>query len=224
LYPLTKVANKHLQRVGRKVMVDYPFEKLLEAGITKIHVIVGGENWSQVVKYLGSGKDRGVEISYSIQDKAGGIAEALSLAKVFAGNDKVAVILGDNLFDISLRDYVRSFRESVKPSEAVVFTKETTTPERFGILYRDDAGKPTGIIEKPMDGKSKEAVTGIYFYTPDVFDIIKTIRPSERGEFEITDVNRFYLRNGNLATVKMHGKWTDCGTHETLRLAEQMYG
>lgn len=224
LYPLTKVANKHLQRVGKKVMVDYPFEKLLEAGITKIHVIVGGENWSQVVKYLGSGKDRGVEISYSIQDKAGGIAEALSLAKVFAGDDKVCVILGDNLFDQSLREAVKDFQASTKKSEAVVFTKKTLTPERFGILYRDEAGQPIDIVEKPKDGKSDEAVTGIYMYTPDVFDIIKTIQPSQRGEYEITDVNRRFLKNGNLFSWQMEGRWTDCGTHETLKLAEEMYG
>jgi glucose-1-phosphate thymidylyltransferase len=224
LYPLTRVANKHLLRIGKRVMVDYVYDKFLEAGISKLHVVCGGENWAQVPKYLGSGKDRGVEISYSIQDKAGGIAEALSLCKVFAGSDKVCVILGDNLFDISLREYVKDFAADDKKSQAYIFTSETKTPERFGILYRGDAGLPTDIIEKPVDGNSSEAVAGIYMYTQDVFDIIKTIRPSARGELEVTDVNRFYLKSGNLKAIKMDGKWTDCGTWESLKLAEQLYG
>lgn len=227
LHPLTKVTNKHLQRIGRKLMIDHPYEKLIEAGITDIHVIVGGENWAQVVKYLGSGKERGVNISYSIQDQAGGIAEALSLARVFAGNDKVCVILGDNLFDISLRSYIKVFSESPVESECYLFTKEVIDPQRFGVLYRDGDNpdsSPVDIIEKPVSPRSHEAVAGIYFYTHDVFDIIKTVRPSERGEMEISDVNRWYVKNSVCIPIKMSGRWTDCGTHETLKMAEAMYG
>ena len=224
LYPLTSVVNKHLQRIGRKMMVDYPFEKMVEAGIQDIHVIVGGEHWASVVKYLGSGRDRGVNISYSIQDKAGGIAEAIGLARIFAGNDKVCVILGDNLFDMSIRIFVNTFRESHLESEAFLFSTEVDKSERFGVLIRNGEGKPIDIIEKPNPAPSKEILAGIYFYTPDVFDIIKTCRPSARGELEVTDLNRWYIRNGKAQIINMTGRWTDCGTFKTLAIAEKMIG
>lgn len=222
LYPLTSVINKHLQRIGRKMMVDYPFEKMIEAGIEDIHVIVGGEHWASVVKYLGSGRERGVNVSYSIQDKAGGIAEAIGLAKVFAGNDKVCILLGDNLFDMSLRYYVKDFGESKELSEAWLFSIEAEKPERFGVLIRDGEGNPIDIIEKPNPAPSKEVLVGAYFYTPDVFDIIKTCRPSARGELEVTDLNRWYVKNGKAKITKMQGRWTDCGSFETLAIAEKM--
>ena len=224
LHPLTLVANKHLQRIGRKVMVDYPFEKLIEAGIAQIHVIVGGEHWPPVIKYLGSGHERGVDISYSIQDRPGGIAEAVSLARTFAGEDKVCVVLGDNLFDMSLRPWVKYFGASEKDSEAVLFSKRVKDPQRFGVLLRssEDSSQPVDIIEKPSDPPSDEILTGVYMFTPDVFDIIKTCRPSERGELEITDVNRKYIQKGVTTVVQMEGRWTDCGTFETLQQAERM--
>ena len=224
LWPLTAVSNKHLQRVGRKMMVDYPLESLIEAGITKIHVVVGGEHWPPVIKYLGSGIGRGIQISYSVQDKAGGIAEALSLCRVFAGNDKVVVILGDNLFEMSLREAVEDFKDSVKPQEARLFTREACDPERFGVLVRDENGEPRSIVEKPNPAPSKEIVTGIYFYTPNVFDVIRTIRPSARGELEITDVNQWYVQNQKATIIKMSGSWTDCGTFESLERAEKLVG
>ena len=222
LYPLTSVINKHLQRIGRKMMVDYPFEKMIEAGIEDIHVIVGGEHWASVVKYLGSGRDRGVNVSYSIQDKAGGIAEAIGLARAFAGNDKICVLLGDNIFDMSLRYYVKDFGDSKEVSEAWLFSTVVETPERFGVLIRDTNDKPVDIIEKPNPAPSKEILVGAYFYTPDVFDIIKTCRPSARGELEVTDLNRWYIKNGKAQIAKMNGRWTDCGSFETLAIAEKM--
>lgn len=223
LHPLTTVSNKHLQRVGRKMMVDYPFEKLIEAGIDQIHVIVGGEHWPPVIKYLGSGHDRGVDVSYSIQDRAGGIAEAIGLCRTFAGDDKIVVILGDNLFDMSIRSIVKEFGESASESEAVLFSQRVKDPQRFGVLIRNGSeGKPIDIIEKPKEPPTDEILTGIYMFTPDVFDVIKTIRPSERGELEVTDVNRWYLTKGLARVIEMTGRWTDCGTFETLQTAERM--
>jgi len=224
LYPLTSVLNKHLQRIGRKFMLDYPFEKMIEAGITDIHVIVGGEHWASVVKYLGSGRDRGVNVSYSIQDKAGGIAEAIGLARTFAGNDKVCAILGDNLFDLNLRPFVKAFAEDSDPSKAFLFSAEVDKPEKFGVLIRDPEGNAVDIIEKPNPAPSKEVLIGVYFYTPDVFDIIKTCRPSARGELEVTDLNKRYVKNGCAVINKITGRWTDCGSFETLEIAEKMVG
>lgn len=222
LHPLTLVANKHLQRIGRKVMVDYPFEKLIEAGIDQIHVIVGGENWPPVIKYLGSGHDRKVNISYSIQDRPGGIAEAVGLARTFAGEDKVCIILGDNLFSMSIRQNVKIFDQSHKPSEAVLFSTEVDDPQRFGVVVRNDDDLMVDVIEKPKEPLSKEILTGIYMYTPDVFDVIKTCRPSKRGELEISDVNSWYARSGLATVVPMVGHWTDCGTFESLHRAERL--
>jgi glucose-1-phosphate thymidylyltransferase len=222
LYPLTKVANKHLQRIGKKVMLDYPFEKMIEAGIKKFHIIVGGENWAQVPKYLGSGKDRGVDISYSIQDKAGGIAEAIGLAETFAGNDKILTILGDNLFDMSLRTEVKLFAESDNPSESKLFSRRVKDPSRFGVLTRNETGQLKDIVEKPKEYLSDEILTGIYMYTPDVFDIIRTIQPSARGELEVSDLNRWYIQGGCASVVDMTGNWTDCGTFESLAEAERI--
>jgi len=222
LYPLTKVANKHLQRIGRKVMLDYPFEKMIEAGINKFHVIVGGENWAQVPKYLGSGKDRGIDISYSIQDKAGGIAEAIGLAQTFAGNDKICVILGDNLFDQSIRTEVKLFQECEFPSQCVLFTRRVKDPQRFGVLVKNEAGQAIDIIEKPTEDYGDEIITGIYMFTPDVFDIIKTIQPSARGELEVSDLNRWYVQSGFVKIEALNGNWTDCGTFESLEQAEKI--
>ena len=221
LYPLTSVTNKHLQRIGKKLMVDYPFEKLIEAGITDIHVIVGGEHWPPVVKYLGSGADRGVNISYSIQDQPGGIAQAIGLARTFAGQDKICVILGDNLFDMSLRNSVKAFEQSQQESEAVLFTTHSDNPSRFGVLVREESGEPIKIIEKPSEPPSNEIVTGIYMYTPDVFDAIRTIKPSARGEMEVSDLNQWYLQKRAASAVKIEGHWQDCGTFETLHSAER---
>jgi len=222
LHPLTKVANKHLQRIGRKVMLDYPLEKMIEAGINKFHIIVGGENWSQVVKYCGSGKDRGIDISYSIQDQAGGIAEAIGLAKTFAGNDKICVILGDNMFDQSIRVNVKEFDECGFPSQAVLFTRRVDDPSRFGVLVRNKVGQPSDVIEKPKTDHGNEIITGIYMFTPDVFDIIKTIQPSARGELEVSDLNRWYVQGGCSKVVDLKGNWTDCGTFESLNEAERI--
>lgn len=219
LRPLTYAVNKHLLRVGKLPMIQYPLAKLIEAGITDIHVVTGGENYQGVVKYLGSGSRWDVRITYSIQDEPGGIAQALALAEPFVGNDKMVVILGDNIFDMSLKEPVEQFREDTHNCRAVFFTQVSDTPNRFGVIkYKD--GKIFDILEKPKIAPSNDIVTGIYMYTPDIFQVIRTLKPSKRGEYEITDANRIYIKTELAKTIKMRGKWSDCGNFDTLMKAE----
>lgn len=213
LLPLTKVTNKHLLPVGRKPMIYHPVEKLIEAGIDEILIVTGVEHMGDVVSLLGSGKDFGCRFTYKVQDEAGGIAQALSLAENFAGGDRIAVILGDNIFEDSLREQVAQYRE--QPRGARVMLKQVPDPQRFGVAEIRD-GKVLGIEEKPKKPKSDWAVTGVYFYDDQVFDIIRTLRPSGRGELEITDVNNAYLRKGELTYGQMQGWWSDAGTFESL--------
>jgi len=223
LRPLTLGVNKHLLRVGKFPMIQYPLTRMMEAGIKDIHVVTGGENYQGVVKYLGSGKKFGVRISYSIQDEAGGIAQALALAEPFIHDEKMVVILGDNVFDMDLKEEVKDFENDTHNCRAVLFTQTSDTPHRFGVIkYKD--GEVCDILEKPKVAPSKEIVTGIYMYTPEVFQVIRTLKPSKRGEYEITDVNRIYIQTKLLKIVKMRGNWTDCGTFETLMKAEMQVG
>ncbi len=216
LYPLTKVTNKHLLRVGKKPMIYYPIEKLMEAGIDEILIVTGVEHMGDVVTLLGSGKDLGCRFTYKVQDEAGGIAQALGLAEYFCGGGKMIAILGDNIFEDKLSKLKGDFKE--KGSGAKLILKEVKDPNRFGVA-EIRAGKLVGIEEKPKDPKSKLAVTGIYMYDPSVFDIIRTLKPSKRGELEITDVNNEYIRRGQASYEIMNGWWTDAGTFETLELA-----
>ena len=202
-------------------MLEYPLNKIISAGIKNIHVVTGGENYQAVVKYLGSGSKWNIRITYSIQDKAGGIAQALSLAEPYTNKDKMLVILGDNIFNIDLKEDVKKFRNSKNESQANLFSYHSDTPERFGVIKYSNEGKVIDIVEKPIKPPSNCIVTGIYMYTPDVFDIIKTLKPSGRGELEITDVNRFYINSGQAIITPLKGKWTDCGTFETLIKAEE---
>jgi len=220
LRPLTIATNKHLLRVGKLPMIQHPLSKMIEAGIVDIHVVTGGENYQGVVKYLGSGSQWGVKISYSIQDNAGGIAEALGLARAFIGDDRMLVILGDNVFTMSLKKQVAEFRDNMAECKAILFVDKSDTPNRFGVLKYDRGGNIVDILEKPKKAPSRDIVTGIYMYTPDVFQVIKTLKPSGRGELEITDVNRTYIQTKRLKIVHMSGDWTDCGTFDTLLKAE----
>jgi len=213
LLPLTKVTNKHLLPVGRKPMIYHPVERLAGAKIDEILIVTGLEHMGDVVNLLGSGKDFGVRFTYKVQDEAGGIAQALGLAENFAGGDRVAVILGDNIFQDSLIDEVAQFREQA--GGARVLLKEVPDPHRFGVAEVRD-GKVIGIEEKPKSPKSKMAVTGIYFYDERVFDIIRMQKPSGRGEMEITDVNNTYLARGELTYGTLKGWWSDAGTFESL--------
>lgn len=219
LMPLTKVTNKHLLPVGRKPMIYYPVEKLTRAGIGEILIVTGVEHMGDVVGLLGSGKDFGAKFTYKVQDEAGGIAQALGLAENFAGGSQMAVILGDNMFQDSLKDEVASFARQGKGAR--VLLKEVPDPQRFGVA-EIEREKVVRIVEKPKQPKSNLAVTGIYFYDGGVFDIIKTLKPSGRGELEITDVNNAYLSAGTLSHGFLRGWWSDAGTFESLAHVQEL--
>lgn len=214
LYPLTKVTNKHLLPVYNKPMIFYPIETLVAAGITEIMVVTGGPHCGHFLSILKNGHELGIKhLEYAYQENEGGIADALSLAREFAEGDSVAVILGDNTSDADISQAVREFREG-----ALIFLKEVTDPQRFGIATFDpvDKSKIIKITEKPQNPDSKWAVTGVYIYDNQVFDFIDQIKPSARGELEITDVNNKYVEKGQLAWSELKGYWWDAGTFDTL--------
>ena len=213
LFPLTKVTNKHLLPVGRKPMIFYPIEKFVQAGIQEILIVTGLEHMGDVVNLLGSGKDYGCRFTYRVQDEAGGIAQALGLAEHFVHGDSCAVILGDNIIQDDISKDVRAFQEQKKGAR--ILLKEVPDPHRFGVAeLRGD--KVVGIEEKPKSPKSNWAVTGIYIYDSEVFKIVKTLKPSHRGELEITDVNNHYIKEGTLTYGTLKGWWSDAGTFESL--------
>ncbi len=223
LYPLTKVTNKHLLPVGKKPMIYYPIEKLLAAGINTILIVTGTEHMGSVVSLLGSGKDFDCSFTYKVQDQAGGIAQALSLAENFSGGSSIAVILGDNLFEDSLTPFVRHFEEVQGEEGARIVLKGVPNPTRFGVatLKGDRVIK---IEEKPKAPETDWAVTGLYLYDAEVFEIIRTLKPSGRGELEITDVNNAYIDRGLMGYDLMDGWWTDAGTFESLSQANKLIG
>jgi len=216
LFPLTKVTNKHLLPVARKPMIYHPIEKLLEAGIEDILIVTGVEHMGDVVALLGSGKDFKCRFTYKVQDEAGGIAQALSLAENFTGKEKMIVILGDNVFSDSLTPFAEAFQS--QKGGAKVLVKEVPDPERFGVVEIDKK-KVISIEEKPKKPKSNFIITGIYFYDHHVFDIIRGLKPSGRGEYEISDVNRAYMKKSKLTFDVLSGWWTDAGTFESLERA-----
>ncbi|MEZ0537114.1 sugar phosphate nucleotidyltransferase [Caldicellulosiruptoraceae bacterium PP1] len=219
LYPLTKVTNKHLLPVGKYPMIYHPIFKLKRAGIDQIMIITGKEHMGAVVNLLGSGKDFGVEFTYRIQDEAGGIAQALGLCNFFVGNDKCVVILGDNIFEDDISEYVKNFEKQDKGAKILI--KEVQDPYRFGVAELKGENI-VSIEEKPKNPKSNFAVTGIYMYDSNVFEIIKTLKPSHRNELEITDVNNQYLKRGELTFDILKGWWTDAGTFESLKKANEL--
>jgi len=214
LRPLTLVTNKHLLPVYDRPMIYYPIQCLLNAGIDEILIVTGGEHAGDFLKLLRNGKHLGVrDLQYTYQEGEGGIADALKLAEDFADGDKVCVILGDNIIEKNIRKAVGEF--FTQPSGAKLLLKEVEDPQRFGVV-RFDGKHIAEIIEKPADPPSAFAVTGLYLYDSDVFDICKTLKPSGRGELEITDVNNEYLRRGDLTFDILDGWWTDAGTFESL--------
>ncbi len=219
LYPLTKVTNKHLLPIGSVPMVYHPIRKLLEAGVTDILLVTGVEHLGHVVGLLGSGKQLGCEFTYRVQDEAGGIAQALGLAHQFAYGHRMVVILGDNIFEDPLTEYVKNF--AVQKSGARIILKEVPDPQRFGVAELQ-GDRVVGIEEKPKEPRSNLAVTGVYMYDSQVFEIIKALKPSGRGELEITDVNNYYLEHGELAYDLFQGWWTDAGTFDSLHLANEL--
>ncbi|MFB5267906.1 sugar phosphate nucleotidyltransferase [Paenibacillus enshidis] len=219
LYPLTKVTNKHLLPVGPYPMIYHAVHKLKEAGIIDILIITGREHMGDVVNLLGSGYEFEVSFSYKVQDQAGGIAQALGLAQGFIRDEPMAVILGDNIFADDITPYIDNYR--LQGAGAKILLKEVHDPERYGVAELDGS-KIRSIEEKPKQPKSSYAVTGIYMYDAAVFDIIKSLKPSSRGELEITDVNNAYIEQDQLTYDILQGWWTDAGTHESWGKANEL--
>ena len=221
LYPLTKITNKHLLPVYNKPMVFYPIQTLVDAGIKDILIVTGGNSAGDFLRLLGNGKIFGLpHLNYTYQEGEGGIAAALSLAEHFSRGDKIVVILGDNIIEKSIKKEVEIFKR--QKDGARILLKEVEHPERFGVVEFDKKGKIKKIIEKPKKAPSNFVVTGIYMYDSYVFEIIKKLKPSERGELEITDVNNRYLRNGKLTYGILDGWWTDAGTFDSLLRANNL--
>lgn len=211
LYPLTKVTNKHLLPIYNKPMIFYPLSTLIDLGLKEILVVTSIDFCGHISQLLGSGKDFGVQISYKVQDEAGGIAQALSLAEGFACGSSVVVILGDNIFAQKFSNLsVEQFKSGAK-----VFLSKTHSPERFGVAEIFNR-KLVAIEEKPKYPKSNYAVTGLYMYDNTVFDCIRQIKPSSRNELEITDVNNYYIQKNAMSYEFINGEWTDAGTFESL--------
>ena len=219
LFPLTKVTNKHLLPVGRVPMIFHPIEKLIRGGIDEILVVTGTEHMGDVVALLGSGREIGCRLTYKVQDEAGGIAQALSLAENFCHDDDMCVILGDNIFEDELGSEIEAYRQ--QKGGARILLAEVADPSRFGVAELE-GDRVVGIEEKPARPKSKLAVSGIYFFDAEVFDIIRELKPSSRGELEISDVNNEYIRRGRMSSGRLRGWWTDAGTFESYRHAQEL--
>lgn len=216
LYPLTKVTNKHLLPVYDKPMIYYPIETLIKAGIKDILIVSGRGHAGHFLELLGSGVEHGMHFTYEIQEKAGGIAQALSLAEDFVDGDSVTIILGDNIFQDNIKEDVANFNNGAK-----IFLKEVPDAHRFGVAELKGE-KVVGIEEKPKIPKTNFAVTGLYIYDSNVFDVIKSLKPSGRGELEITDVNNYYVHDGKMNYSVLNGYWSDAGTFESLLRAALM--
>ncbi|MCX5872039.1 MAG: sugar phosphate nucleotidyltransferase [Deltaproteobacteria bacterium] len=220
LYPLTKITNKHLLPIYNKPMISYPVECLVRAGIEDILIVTGGNHPGDFLRLLGNGKEYGVKnISYAYQEGEGGIADALALAENHAACGPVCVVLGDNLLEKTIRSAVDEYRK--QGNGARILLKEVEDPKRFGVPVLD-GDKVVKIIEKPADPPSSFAVTGIYMYDTQVFDFIKTLNPSQRGELEITDVNNLYIDQGTMTWSLIDGWWTDAGTFDSLLKASNL--
>ena len=214
LRPLTRITNKHLLPVYNKPMIFYPIQTLVDAGIRDVLVVTGGNNAGDFLRLIGNGKDFGLDhMNYAYQEGEGGIAQALALAEPFARGHRIVVILGDNLVDQSIADYVEAFKK--QQVGARILIKKVDHPERFGVVEFKD-NKIVSIIEKPKNPPSDFAVTGIYMYDACAFDFIRKLKPSRRGELEITDVNNAYLKKGKLSFSIVKGSWSDAGTFDSL--------
>lgn len=214
LFPLTKITNKHLLPIYDKPMIYYPIQTLVDAGIRDILIVTGGKNAGDFLRLLANGKQFGLtHIDYTYQEGEGGIADALALAEHFADGQKICVILGDNIIQSSIREAAECFR--AQPRGARILLKEVPDAERFGVA-EISGDRIVGIEEKPQRPKSNYAVTGIYMYDESVFDKVRTLVPSRRGELEITDVNNAYIREGTMSFSWLSGWWTDAGTFDSL--------
>ncbi|MEK6678955.1 MAG: sugar phosphate nucleotidyltransferase [Nitrospirota bacterium] len=220
LFPLTKITNKHLLPIYNKPMIFYPIQTLINAGIKDILIVTGGNNAGDFLRLIGNGKEFGLQhVNYTYQEGEGGIAQALDLAEFFADKDKIVVVLGDNIIEKNIKKQVEAFSKQEKGAK--ILLQKVKDPQRFGVpVFNGD--KIIKIEEKPKEPKSDYAVTGIYMYDSRVFDIIKTLKPSNRGELEITDVNNDYIEKGEMTSDILNGWWTDAGTFESLLSASKM--
>ncbi len=220
LFPLTKITNKHLLPVYDQPMIYYPIRTLINAGIDDIMIVTGGNSAGDFLKLLGNGKDFGLKhLNYTYQEGEGGIADALSLVEHFADDEPICVVLGDNIIERNIRQAADEYRAQGRGAK--IMLKEVHDPQRFGVPELD-GDKVLRIEEKPAEPKSNYAVIGIYFYDNTVFDVIKTLEPSERGELEITDVNNHYIGRGEMTWNELDGWWTDAGTFESLLRASNL--
>jgi len=220
LHPLTKITNKHLLPIYDRPMIYYPLQTLVDAGIDDIMLVTGGNNAGDFLKLLGNGKEFGLKhLNYTYQEGEGGIAEALGLAEYFSEGDSVIVILGDNIIEKSIKTAVDTFKQ--QGGGAKILLKEVADPQRFGVVELHGE-KVVNIVEKPKQPKSNLIVTGVYMYDSEVFDIIKTLKPSGRDELEITDVNNRYIRDNKMTFEVLDGWWTDAGTFESLYRANSL--
>jgi glucose-1-phosphate thymidylyltransferase len=210
LHPLTRITNKHLLPVYTKPMIFYPIEMLVKAGVTDIMVVTGGTNSGDFLRLLGNGKEFGLKLlHYGYQEGEGGIADALRTAQEFVGNDKMIVVLGDNIIEKNIKGAVQEFKKQKKGAK--IMLKEVKNPKEYGVVELNKSGKIKRIIEKPKEPPSNLAVIGIYFYPPDVFKIIEKLKPSGRGELEITDVNNAYIKRKMMTYNILDGWWMDSG-------------
>lgn len=221
LRPLTFVTNKHLLPVYDRPMIYYPLQTLKEMGLSEIMIVSGREHAGDFLNLMGSGREFDLRLTYEVQEEAGGIAQVLGLAEEFADGGPLAMILGDNIFEdvTSIKQAANEFQKD--PTGARIFLKKVTDPHRFGVP-KIEGDKITLIEEKPKDPKSDFAVTGLYLYDKDVFKIVKNLKPSGRGELEITDVNNAYVKAGTMKYQTLTGEWTDAGTFESLLRASNL--
>jgi glucose-1-phosphate thymidylyltransferase len=221
LLPITKVTNKHLLPVYNKPMIYYPLQVLADIGVKQIMIVSGPDHAGHFLNLLGSGREFGIKLSYEVQEEAGGIAQALGLAEDFADNDKIVAILGDNVFEDtpSIKKAFNAFKRQRRGAK--IFLKEVPDAKRFGVA-EVKGKKIVGIMEKPKRPKSNLAVTGLYMYDNKVFDIVKHLKPSKRGELEVTDLNNAYIKKGIMTYQIVKGAWTDAGTFSSLLRASNL--
>ena len=217
LSPLTKITSKQLLPIYDRPMIYYPLNTLIKAGIKEILIIVAPERAGDYLNLLGSGKEFGVKFTYEIQDKPEGLAQAFIIAENFIDQEDVVMILGDNIFEDDFSEDIKNFKSGAK-----IFAKKVADPKRFGVVKLDKQGKVDSIIEKPQDEISDLAVTGLYVYDSRIVEVAKSIKPSSRGELEITDVNNWYLERNELQMAKVEGEWLDAGTFDSLLKAQNI--
>lgn len=217
LRPLTKITSKQLLPIYHRPMIYYPLNTFVKAGIKEIMIIVSPERAGDYLNLLGSGKDFGVKFTYEIQDKPEGLAQAFLIGKNFIDDEDVAMILGDNIFEDDFSEEIKNFKGGAK-----IFAKEVVDPERFGVVKFDENKKAEKIVEKPKEFLSNYAVTGLYIYDRRVVEAASSLKPSPRGELEITDLNNWYLEKGELEVAMVNGEWLDAGTFDSLLAAQQI--